>query len=432
MRMKKIKHGNFRKIIVRGVVIAGVLSIGILATGIAKHQNMKNIDITKENTLVVYVESEDGSYSKVSDGKIPASGYTLNTDNTKTRCTVSGEIDSNVKISYENGEVKVGEVTKSGTRCYFYFDKVKGITIDEVMAGGTPTDDSMFVGITGNGVYTWTKGDYSGGSQPIKYFRGNVDNNWVVFGKDGSNYIWWRIIRNNSNGSLRMIFAGTNSSKTSAPATTGTETQIGTKAFNLTNNNNMYVGFKYTSGQVNGIGTASTILGDENGSDVTTLYGWYNTKLKTNYGSYIDIDAGFCNDRTPYSGSGIGTTTYYAAQNRLQTNKTPSLLCTDVGDIFKMPVGLITADEVQLSGMIYGGSGNTSSYLYTNSQYWTMSPYFANSIAYLFSVCSYGSLYWCEVPSTNGVRPVINLKSDTLFEDGGTGLANNPYVVLGT
>ena len=97
-----------------------------------------------------------------------------------------------------------------------------------------------------------------------------------------------------------------------------------------------------------------------------------------------------------------------------------------------MPVGLITADEVQLSGMIYGGSGNTSSYLYTNSQYWTMSPYFANSIAYLFSVCSYGSLYWCEVPSTNGVRPVINLKSDTLFEDGGTGLANNPYVVLGT
>ena len=154
----------------------------------------------------------------------------------------------------------------------------------------------MFAGITGDGIYEWTKGDYSGGSQSIKYFRGNVDNNWVVFGKDGSKYIWWRIIRNNSNGSLRMIYAGLSSSKTSAPATTGEGTQIGISKFNSSANDNKYVGFKYTSGEVHGNGTNSTILGEKNSADKTTLYGWYNATLKNNYSSNIDIEAGFCND----------------------------------------------------------------------------------------------------------------------------------------
>ena len=50
----------------------------------------------------------------------------------------------------------------------------------------------------------------------------------------------------------------------------------------------------------------------------------------------------------------------------------------------------------------------------------------------LFFVRADGCLYNNRVSNTNGVRPVINLKSSTLFEEGGTGLANNPYVVQGT
>ena len=34
--------------------------------------------------------------------------------------------------------------------------------------------------------------------------------------------------------------------------------------------------------------------------------------------------------------------------------------------------------------------------------------------------------------ATTGVRPVINLKADTLFEEGGTGEASTPFVVKGT
>ena len=297
---------------------------------------------------------------------------------------------------------------------------------------GKPTDDNMFAGIEGDGIYTWIKGDYSGGSQSIKYYRGNVNNNWVVFGKDGSYYIWWRIIRNNSNGSLRMIYAGLSSSKTSAPATTGEGTQIGTSAFNSSYNDNMYVGFKYTSGDAHGTGTASTILGP--------LNSWYNRTLanNTDYSNKIDIDAGFCNDRTPISGTGIGTTnTYYAAYNRLHTNKAPSLLCTNTNDIFKTPLGLITTDEIAMGGMVNNTSKtNKTTYLYTNRNYWTMTPSYTinGGYAYVIYVNSSGNFVFAHVGNTMApidVRPVINLKADTLIEQG-TGTSTDPYIVQGT
>ena len=41
------------------------------------------------------------------------------------------------------------------------------------------------------------------------YYRGAVNNNWVKFGKDGSSKdMYWRIIRINGDGSIRMIYSG--------------------------------------------------------------------------------------------------------------------------------------------------------------------------------------------------------------------------------
>ena len=103
-----------------------------------------------------------------------------------------------------------------------------------------------------------------------------------------------------------MIYQGTNAN------TTGEGTQIGTSAFNSSIDNNMYVGFKYTSGSAHGTGTNSTIL--------TALNTWYSSNL-TSYANNIDGNTGFCNDRYPSTNQsssngqgGIGTTTtYYAA-----------------------------------------------------------------------------------------------------------------------
>lgn len=124
----------------------------------------------------------------------------------------------------------------------------------------------------------------------------------------------WRIIRINGDETIRMIYQGNTSA-------IGTRTQIGTSAYNSNYDNNMYVGFMYQSGLNHGIKTSSTIKGE--------LDKWYDSKL-SNYSSYIDINAGFCGDRTFKSGTGIGTTTTsYAGNYRLQTNKIPTLKCRD-------------------------------------------------------------------------------------------------------
>jgi len=62
-----------------------------------------------------------------------------------------------------------------------------------------------------------------------------------------------------------------------------------------------------------------------------------------------------------------------------------------------------------------------------------LSPYNYNSGARVFAVNSNGYLHWAYVTYTNGVRPVINLKSTTKFINNGTGdpgTSTNPYEVV--
>ena len=103
------------------------------------------------------------------------------------------------------------------------------------------------------------------------YFRGAVDNNWVKFGKDSSgNGIYWRIIRINGDGSIRMVYTGTTAPTESTKVImTGEGTAIGRSAFNSSSNSSEYVGYMYTVGQQHGTGTSSTIK--------TTIDNWYKT-----------------------------------------------------------------------------------------------------------------------------------------------------------
>ena len=253
------------------------------------------------------------------------------------------------------------------------------------------------------------------------YFAGAPTDNWVRFGG-----FYWRIIRINGDGTIRLIYNGT--------STTTTGTQISTSRFNSSNSNNAHVGFKFTMNNVHGTENNSTVL--------TALNSWYSSNLSS-YASDIDTNAGFCNDRTPYSGTGLGATaTNYVTYNRLVNNKIPSFKCTNNSDLFTVssaskgnkaleyPIGLITADEVAYAGGV-NGLTNQSYYLYNNQNYWTMSPYwYYRGYAWVFNVNSDGTLIGISnVTNEYGVRPVINLKADTLFT--GTGTSTDPYVVVG-
>ena len=177
----------------------------------------------------------------------------------------------------------------------------------------------------------------------------------------------------------------------------------------------------------------------------TTLDNWYKTSL-TSYNDKL-ADEAFCSDRSIASGTGYTTDSYtfYGAFARLQDNKTPSLKCSQNNDKFKMsnesakldyPEGLILADEVAFAGgrAYYNGeySPNSNYYLYDGMYFWTFSPsYFEphHSKVHVWRVMPSGSLMpWYDVTDSIGVRPVINLKANTLITKG-DGSSLNPFVV---
>ena len=312
----------------------------------------------------------------------------------------------------------------------------------------TELPDSAFANVTtANDKGMYKKADDLGTSY---YYRGAVDNNWVKFGKEGTKDIYWRIIRINGDGSIRMIYTGTTDPKTDSSVTgsngvymTGTGTQINatTYRFYSSNNNPSYVGYMFTEGQQHGNGTPSTIK--------TAIDNWYKTTtLETDATTKsLVADQIFCNDRsattsssgTPGEISGsmsTSTTYYYGAYGRLYKSKSPVLTCPTESDKFTSrkssmgnkaldyPVGLITADEVAMAGGVYGSSNtNSSYYLYTNQGYWSGSPTDfsrTDSRAYEFYVSSSGSIDDYYVYDNYGARPVVSLSSKAKLSGSGT------------
>ena len=263
------------------------------------------------------------------------------------------------------------------------------------------------------------------------YYRGNVSNNYVQFA--GYN---WRIIRQNGDGTVRLLYAGTSVNAT------GSGLQIGANAFNTTRNNPGYVGYMY--GNTFNTSYTQTHANDNDSSIKTVLDNWYKTNIEDKGLSKYIADPGFCNDRSIYSGSdGVTTTadTYFGGYGRY-LNHEPTLVCPQQNDLFTVsnadgnqaltyPIGLITVDELMLGGLV-NGYLNRLSYTYSSEHYWTMSPSRFNATltaANIFIVHTNGFVYaYYNVANTFGVRPVINLASIVEIESG-IGTQNDPYIV---
>ena len=371
-------------------------------------------------SLAFYIEGEDENYTE--SNTLPSTGYTLNTS--KSVCS-NGAIPT-----WEDNRLYLNNLTKNGTSCYLYFDTLKGNNYILSHYDTILTRDDFSTTVTDTTTGTIYSEDTSKGR--TYYFAGNPTDNWVRFGG-----FYWRIIRINEDGSIRLIYQGTSNTAT------GSNTQIQTSAFNSSYNNNMYVGYMYQSSQVHGLTSSSTIKG--------VLDTWYTNNLE-DYSDDLDGNAGFCGDREPStstsSSNGSGgtgtTTTYYGGYIRLITNKQPTFECENDSDLYttsgssdgnkalQYPIGLISADEVAYAGGVWA-THNTSYYLYTGQNYWTMSPsyfYSSNSRASVFRVNSGGNLDAPYVDNANGVRPVINLKASVQIT-GGSGTSTDPYVAEG-
>ena len=276
------------------------------------------------------------------------------------------------------------------------------------------------------------------GTNPVKdvyYFAGDAKNNWVKFAN-----FYWRIIRTNYDGSIRLLYSGTSPDTTSG--------YIGKSAFNSTYNDPMYVGYKYgTTGSLE-----NNRLNTNDSTIKTYVDNWYKNNL-TAYTKYLSNDAVYCNDRNLASGETYSTTKSfdYAPRERIRTNKQPTYNCTNMSDAFSVnntsakldyPVGLMTIDELSYAGgqawtkltapyaWYYTNANGESSY--ASATFWSLSPSgWFSSGSYVWFVLGSGSpgiLGEGGIFYSLAVRPSVSLLSCNLISRG-NGSPENPYVV---
>ena len=291
------------------------------------------------------------------------------------------------------------------------------------------TYNEVFTNNTTGTLFTATeKNVHNTTDTTLYYYAGNTTNNWVKFAG-----FYWRIIRTNADGSIRMLYSGT------SPDTTSGYIEKNIK-FNTTNDSTMYLGYMY--------GTSGSLENNRLNTNDSTIKGiidtWYENNLKTNYTKYLSTSAVYCNDRT-----------YKAVTGRVYKNYAPTYDCTETSDAFSVdntsakltyPIALMTADEI----MRAGGKGLTSltspyAWYYTNANggsitgntlWWLLSPdgwYSSGAIVFdVFGSSKPGKLstsnaddYW------EGVRPAISLKSCIKYSTG-NGSSSNPYEIVET
>ena len=472
MEFQTLKKSHIKRNIIIGVVAVAIISACILTFSRAKYRVTNNIKVAEGtinykipdlNLVSLYLQNEEGNY--IEADTIPASGYTLNKSQSYCGRSNNGEIikDGSVNIIYENGAINVNNITKKGTKCYLYFDEGGSMTVQELIVS-KKIDNSRSGVITGILTTDTTGTVYSieddWGTSYV--YAGAPTDNWVAFAG-----FYWRIIRINGDGSIRMIYNGTTTDQVEAA------NQIivdGNNMFryNQTYGDNTYVGYmmgldNQCVSSTNCFGTTNTTSYMQSTSNIfdsnvkKVLDNWYQTSIvNQNLTEYISIEAGFCNDRqtmsgveTSYGTLGYGTNaTGYAPAGRLyqngswRRNQTPTLKCSQIdNDLFTLngstkgnniltyPIGLITSDEVVLAGG-FGGTANTNYYLYNGQHYWTMSPYrfYASDGGNLeFIVANDGSLISNYEQTTSGIRPVINLRADITLS--GSGTSTDPYTI---
>ncbi len=378
---------------------------------------------------------------------------------------------------------------------------------------------------------------------PIAFFRGEVNNNNVIFGG-----FCWQIVRTTDTGGIKMIYNGAaTGGGTTCANTAHADRIISTSTYNSSNRSIADVGYMYntiysyspsswtanalfgtsaswngssysltganvttpdathhyscnetsasatctsvryvyyvngstnnfitlTNGalvedalyRMTGTGTSTVIsrnsgyvLNNTSSTIKTNLETWFSNNLNS-YINYLE-DTTWCSDRTfktsgsnslsssgwNPSGGSLSTYPYFGVRNRLNgnnwfsTTNVPVMTCTNETDQFRVnnskahlnyPIGLLTADEVVLGGATGNELvSNSTFYLNTGGDYWTMIPtLFAASSANMLVVDSSGRLNGSLVSSTNGLRGVISLKFGTQFISGGDGTPTNPYVV---
>ena len=282
-------------------------------------------------------------------------------------------------------------------------------------------------------LYTSTESIASGEEKTVYYFAGNATDNWVKFAN-----LYWRIIRTNSDNSIRLLYHGTSTDTTQAYIATDT-------AFNTEMLDSLYAGYMY--------GTSGSLANNRNNTKDSTIKkvvdNWYKDNLN-DYTKYLSLNAVYCSDREVVNGTyGVSGVEFDFAAYTRRKNYTPSYNCANIKDAFSVnnseaklryPIGLMTSDEAAFAGSLTHNASNTYlgyNSLKTNSTgtntWWLMTPAYAKTNGVrghiIIPTTSVSTLDTDLVNLTSAVRPVISLKADVVYKSG-DGSAASPYEIL--
>ena len=179
------------------VILIVLILIGCIFLTYNIYQNKNNISINKkrkQNNLATMIK-EDGAtdYIKSNSKDIPKGDYTLNYE--KSYCKNNGKIGD-----YDSSLGKVSFSFIGTDSCFLYFDYKEDTSLYGTIKKRAKTDTTYLALYTGEGADTYAK--------PVYYYKGNVQNNNVLFGG-----FCWKIVRTTETGGVKIVYNGVQKDK---------------------------------------------------------------------------------------------------------------------------------------------------------------------------------------------------------------------------
>ena len=314
----------------------------------------------------------------------------------------------------------------------------------------------------GKGIYTI--GSTANDTYPISYYRGDVDNNYVIV----NNYCW-KIVRTTSTGGIKLLFADYPNSDGTCNSQTyfGENNTFLITNFNYSSEDNAYVGYMY--GEEGSSTYEETHRNTYDSKALYTLKEFYNdgNKNLNNYSEdnrytsdYVSIfnenileKAEYCNDRSLaditsdsdfFEGQNFNNLGYsknntlYSGYKRATKTFKPTLTCQNDNDKFINYYGLLTIDETMYAGLSFYPNTIENNYLnFNDNSYWLMTPFSyceGERDATEFIVASSPESEISIGASTVNtypyvyIRPVIALNNKARIYKG-DGTSKNPYMI---
>ena len=468
MNFETLKKSHLKRNLVIGVVVIAIISACVLTFTRAKYRVTQSIPLV--NGTINYSAADYSTVAIFVDGEksdtIPSGNYTLTGE---SYCTVDGEKDDSIKISYDNATQKLSltPFTTRGTKCYLYFESGQEIQILATINGSAsstfPGKDSNYtpdsVTCTNGAEAKFDFTDWAVEVDNVEKttctvdFKENInqtfadyliskacsttptsddaakdclvnENGYRYEGKNPNNYVLfndelWRVI-------------GVFNVKTSSGSTENlvklirNETLDGL-AWNSSSNNNW---------------TTSTLQSQLNngyldGSDSTCNFYQANTKTCYFSQSGIKDTARGMIESVVWNLGGHSTTSataeafYNAERGTTVSSGRPTEWTGKVGLMYPSDYGYAVLASSCARTTNLGSYSSTScagnNWLKMDSFQWTISPHSSNS-NYVFYVSSNGNLGYGHTTAGYGVRPSIYLKSNIAIL-GGDGSIDFPYTI---